>query len=103
MAREYTTEFEQKGRSELLKLTLDEGFEQDFILGGDFYDEITPKQRLALWGLFFKYVNEFPDDMKPIIEQVSAVCETQMEVAVSEVSGFSKNLIYRLRIPFQNR
>lgn len=37
MARDYTTEFEQRAYLELSKIEkLEEGFEQDFVLGGDF-------------------------------------------------------------------
>lgn len=102
MIREDTTDFERRGLNVLYQIELEEGFDTEFLTNSYLHDQITPKQRLVLWGLFFKYLNLFPDDdLKMVIEQVAIVSQTQTNVAVDEIKNFSSDLVFRLKRPFQ--
>ncbi len=102
MKRTPTTDFEQRAGSELTKMSLEEGFEKDFVFGGDWDSQITPKQRIALWGLIIKYGEKFPSEMQDVIEQVFYVYYAQMEIAVTDIENSTRALTFKLKNPYRS-
>jgi len=102
MKRTNTTDFEREAISTLLKTEIEDEFEKEFLMNGDYLEQISPKQRLTLWGIFFKQYDKFPENMQKDIYQVYVVSEAIKLFAIDDIEKSTSNLVYRLNRTVSN-